>query len=259
MEIYYFLFMISLFIIMIKHLGECQNEQCPELRCGDKGPAIRFPFRLKEMQPHHCGFPGFDVICTQANDTVLELPISVKLSIKRIDYKSQVIQLYDQDNCLLRQLQGLNLSSSHFHFQYKEKVYTSEFYALFNCSPVQVPEYNPISCLSGPGYQVYALPSNTGPGTDADSLMIITSCTRMHNDLYIPYDVIFRAHDKILPLEWKEPECRHCEAKGRMCGLKNNSNTSEIKCWSKVTQGIVFYNGVSPFVFVYSNFSRRRL
>ncbi|KAF5442952.1 hypothetical protein F2P56_035557 [Juglans regia] len=229
MEIYHFLFLISLFIIML-YLGECQNEQCPELRCGDEGPAIRFPFRLKGMQPHRCGFPGFDVFCTHANDTVLELPISVKLYIKRIDYKSQVIQLYDQDDCLLRQLLELNLSSS--HFQYKEEVNTYG-YALFNCSSRQVlPEYiDPISCLSGLGYQVYALASNMG---DPKLLMIITSCTRIYNDLLIPYDIILRGHDKILPLEWKEPECRHCEAKGRMCGLKNNSTTSEIKCSSKL-------------------------
>lgn len=235
MEIYHLiLFLISLFIIMI-YLGECENEQCPELRCRDKGPAIRFPFRIKDMQPHHCGFPGFDVFCNHANDTVLELPISVKLSIKRIDYKYQVIQLYDQDDCLLRQLLGLNLSSA--HFQYNEVVNTYGHYALFNCSSTQVlPEYiDPISCLSGPGYKVYAFEDST---VDSNGWTIITSCTRIYNDLYIPYDVILRDHDKILPLEWKEPECRHCEAKGTMCVLKNNSTTSEIKCSSKDTPGI---------------------
>ncbi|KAG2701832.1 hypothetical protein I3760_06G062100 [Carya illinoinensis] len=236
MEIYHLiLFLISLFIIMI-YLGECQNEQCPELRCGDKGPAIRFPFRLKDMQPQHCGFPGFEVFCTHAKDTMLELPISVKLSIKTIDYKSQVIQLYYQDDCLPGQLLGLNLSSA--HFQYKEVVNNNgKYYALFNCSSTQVlPEYiDPISCLSGPGYKVYAFASTT---VDSNSLTIITSCTRIYNDLYIPYDVNLRDHDKILPLEWKEPECRHCEAKGWMCGLKNNSTTSKIKCSSKDTPDV---------------------
>jgi hypothetical protein len=44
---------------------------------------IRFPFRVIS-QPEHCGYPhpGFTLSCAHTNDTVIELTISVKLSIK---------------------------------------------------------------------------------------------------------------------------------------------------------------------------------
>ncbi|XP_065616733.1 putative RING-H2 finger protein ATL21A [Quercus suber] len=72
-------------------LGEGHNS-CPELRCGDDGPPIRFPFRLRDRQPdQHCGNPGFDLYCSHNNDTVLKLPTSVKAFVKHIDYKSQLI------------------------------------------------------------------------------------------------------------------------------------------------------------------------
>ncbi|RVW87547.1 Rust resistance kinase Lr10 [Vitis vinifera] len=44
-------------------------------RCGDQGPLIQFPFRLKD-QPCHCGYPGFELSCTENNQTMLELPVS---------------------------------------------------------------------------------------------------------------------------------------------------------------------------------------
>jgi hypothetical protein len=102
-----------------------------ESRCGGHGPAIRFPFRLNS-QPDHCGYPGFNLSCTDTNHTVLELPISVKLFVKKIDYKSQVIQLYDPDNCFPRQLRGLNLSSSPFQFK------DSPYYGLMRLCLIQL-------------------------------------------------------------------------------------------------------------------------
>ncbi|RXI05145.1 hypothetical protein DVH24_006402 [Malus domestica] len=84
---------ISFFILftagLMINLGACQNE-CTESRCGDYGPPIRFPFRLREKQPSHCGYPGFDLSCDRSNNTVLELPVSVKFFITSINYKSQL-------------------------------------------------------------------------------------------------------------------------------------------------------------------------
>ncbi|KAJ6959247.1 hypothetical protein NC653_037534 [Populus alba x Populus x berolinensis] len=30
--------------------------------CGNRGPDIRFPFRIKDKQPDHCGYPGYDLL-----------------------------------------------------------------------------------------------------------------------------------------------------------------------------------------------------
>ena len=117
-----------LFVLFIIDLGEGYYS-CPELRCGHHGPPIRFPFQLKDRQPNqHCGYPGFDLYCNDKNDTLLELPTSLKVFVKQIDYKSQLIQVTDSDNCFLRKIPGLHLSSP--PFQFKKSLYN---YSLFNC------------------------------------------------------------------------------------------------------------------------------
>ncbi|KAK9912527.1 hypothetical protein M0R45_036389 [Rubus argutus] len=78
---------------------------CKEFKCGHHGPAIKFPFSLKGKLPDpHCEYPGFLVSCNEKHQPILELPIPVKLPIKSINYKTQKIQLYDPENCLLRKL-----------------------------------------------------------------------------------------------------------------------------------------------------------
>ena len=83
---------IPTLLLFVLFIGEGHNG-CLELQCG-YGPPIRFPFRLKDRQPdQHCGYPGFDLYCSHNNDTVLELPNSVKAFVKNIDYKSQLIEV----------------------------------------------------------------------------------------------------------------------------------------------------------------------
>jgi len=212
-------------------LGEAQNVCADESPCGDHGPAIRFPFRLSS-QPEQCGCPGFDLSCTDTNDTVLELPISVKLFVKEIDYISQVIQLYHPHHCFARQLRGLNLSSSSFKFEVEEGDYL-EHYALVNCSPRAMNYEYPISCLRGPTYQVYA------PSIYMNIADLPISCTKMYNLGPIPDGISLDGHDKIVRLKWSRPECGQCEVKGKKCRLKNNS-TDSTECFRKDTKGTYY-------------------
>ena len=57
-----------LFLGLSAQIG-ANPDECKEQSCSPDGPAIRFPFRLKD-QPHHCGYPGFEVSCTEKNQTV---------------------------------------------------------------------------------------------------------------------------------------------------------------------------------------------
>ncbi|XP_059445429.1 PR5-like receptor kinase [Corylus avellana] len=157
-----------LFLVFVVGLGEGQNG-CHEFGCGGGGPAIRFPFRLN-TQPHHCGYPGFTLSCTHTNDTKLELPIFAKLFVKKIDYKSQVIEVYDPDHCFPRQLQDLNLSSSPFLFKQQHQL----DYALFNCSSKETQTNYAISCLGDPSHEVRAFYSHN----DIKNLAI-ASCKKM--------------------------------------------------------------------------------
>jgi hypothetical protein len=223
----YFLLLFA--FIAVGH-GEGQNE-CSKLRCGRHGPAVRFPFGLKNRQQDHCGFPGFYLSCTDTHDTLLELPVSVKLFVKKIDYKSQVIHLYDPDHCFPRQLQGFNLSSSPFDFN-QDRMNTNDSvgYSLFNCSQAKGKDNSishRISCLSGPGNQVYATDSYADIGD-----LPTSSCRKMYDVRNIPYHIML-GDDKVFELKWDSPACKNCEGKGMNCRLKNMGNGSETECFAR--------------------------
>jgi hypothetical protein len=226
---------LFLFLAFTVDLEEAQSA-CDESRCGHHGPAIRFPFRLNS-QPEHCGYPGFNLSCVDTKHTVLELPISVKLFVKKIDYKSQVIHLYDQHHCLPGQLQGLDLNHSS-PFQFKVEGYLRNR-TLFNCSPREETDYSIlISCLSGPTYQVYY-------SYVIDTFLI--SCTKMYTLRSIPYGII-EDHDKFVQLNWSTPACTHCEGKGMRC-MKSNSSGWGTQCYIPIqTKGILSIRLITTFV-----------
>jgi hypothetical protein len=226
---------LFLFLAFTVDLEEAQSTACNESRCGDHGPPIRFPFRLNS-QPENCGYPGFNLSCVDTKHTVLELPISVKLFVKKIDYKSQVIHLYDQHHCLPGQLQGLDLN--HSPFQFEGYPYLSNR-TLFNCSPREETDYPYlISCLSGPTYQVY-------DSYDIEPFLI--SCTKMYTLRSIPGGIIFD-HDKFVQLNWSTPACTHCEVKGMRC-MKSNSSGWGTECYIPIqTKGILSIRLITTFV-----------
>ncbi|KAK9994766.1 hypothetical protein SO802_024469 [Lithocarpus litseifolius] len=210
---------LLLFVLFIVDIGEGHNT-CPELRCRAEGPPIRFPFRLKDRQPdQHCGYPGFDLYCSHNNDTVLELPTSVKAFVKNIYYESQLIVVTDSDNCFPRKILRLNLSSPPFQF----KNYYLSNYSLFSCTPDKESPYL-ISCLSNFSTSVYAFFSDD----DIDDLPIL-SCTKMYTVSSVP-DVIWNLPS--LELTWSEPaKCGHCERKGKKCRFQNNSTDLKTECF----------------------------
>lgn len=231
---------ISSFLLAVSIIDhvEGQNE-CAELQCGGFGPSIRFPFRLNS-QPNQCGYPGFNLSCTTRNETVLQLPFLVNFFVKNIDNRAQVIHLYDPQHCLPRQLRELNLSSSPFRHKYE---YGSDF-AFYNCSPTERNSMYayPVSCLSGPSYQVYTFDSYSNIND-----LPIASCTKMYNLRNLP---IIPGVDDILELKWSIPACGHCESKGKKCRLKNNSTKSETECFSEPTKGIVSIQ-IPPFCSIF--------
>ncbi|KAJ6411046.1 hypothetical protein OIU84_007740 [Salix udensis] len=100
---------------------------CREERCKKHGPVIRFPFRIKGKQPDYCGYPGFDLSCTDRKETLLELPTSMKLYVNEIDYASQLIVARDPDECLPKQIRNFSLSRSPFGSGYKGLIPSETF------------------------------------------------------------------------------------------------------------------------------------
>lgn len=164
--------LISLFLFLsvkfFAGIGASQDDCQILSSCSEQGPLVQFPFRLKD-QPHSCGYPGFELACVQKKQTMLtmlELPNSVKLMVKKINYKSQEIVVQDPDHCLSRQLLNFNPNASLFRFKLennfpqKHKEVVQDF-TIFNCSsPKEESDYfQPIRCAVG--NSVYAVPSSS--------------------------------------------------------------------------------------------------
>ncbi|XP_062074897.1 rust resistance kinase Lr10-like [Humulus lupulus] len=187
-------------------------------KCGEKSPNIRFPFGLKHDQ-NHSAYPGFELSCS-AKHTVLEFPkSSLKFFVKDIDYRAQVIEVYDPGNCIQRQLLKIHDLPSISPFLFAQDFLTN--YTLFNCSIDEGDSslyYESIPCLAGPGFTIYLSESQSA----IEDLPIY--CTKVN------YRVLFSGISaNKLHLKWVEPNCGHCEAKGKRCGPKYNNNGTNLE------------------------------
>ncbi|VVB06534.1 unnamed protein product [Arabis nemorensis] len=73
---------------------------------------VSFPFWLFPKHSSSCGYPRFNLYCTDRHETALNLPNSGPFLVQEI--KSQRIRLNDPDNCLARRLLSFNASESPF-------------------------------------------------------------------------------------------------------------------------------------------------
>ncbi|XP_050221752.1 rust resistance kinase Lr10-like [Mercurialis annua] len=217
-----FSFFILLMLVLVNH--GVVTEECQESRCGRHGPIVRFPFRLQDRQPDHCGFPGFVLSCKK-NHLLLELPNSVKLYVDKIDYASQYLFTSDPDKCLSRYLlksrSSFNLSTTPFQFMDDS---LSNFF-FFNCTSIDRDMRVQMSCLSSPGYDIYAFEADYPIG-----FVYLAYCTKIFNISSIPGAIVDETN--FLRLNWSKPDCGFCAKQGKYCRLKKNS-TSETECFDK--------------------------
>lgn len=242
-ELLYFFCLLFVSSINCAEIGASKDE-CMVSRCSDQGPAVRFPFRLKD-QPENCGYPGFELSCTETNQTILDMPFSVKLSVKNIKYKSREIVVEDPNNCLQSQLQNLRLSASPFNFKLNHSFELQDF-TFFNCSANRsdssyfksIKSFSK-SCSFLPGNPLYAVDSRTSL-TDLD----VSSCRRIYN-LSLPTYYIYEGENRLY-LKWEESICGNCEAEGKKCRLKkSNGKKPETECIT----GTVFISYPGCFIF----------
>ncbi|GLT61356.1 hypothetical protein SLA2020_340690 [Shorea laevis] len=185
---------------------------CEVERCGTT--KVKFPFRLPS-QPPHCGYPGFNLSCSERNEALLHLPNLSNISVKNIDYMKQLIQVYDPDNCFPKKLTSDPLSSSYFNLAEGSKY----DFTLFSCPPEGNRDLDwEIPCLSDTSSKVYA--------QTADSYVNyfpLLHCTKMRDVMEVPY-ALMTGQSKVLQLSWNEPNCRDCEKRGGTC-VGNGSGT----------------------------------
>ena len=207
-------------------------DHCVESRCSENGPAIRFPFRLKGIQPERCGYnSSFDLYCTERNQTMLQLPSSVKLFVKKIDYKSQVITVSHPENCIVSELANLNISASPFLYNYPYYYTYIGNFTLFTCPVVseEIAEKRrnesagSFTCLDHAGFQVVAFYSFSYILT-----IPLMSCHKMYSIFSAPREILDQKAD--VSLSWTDPYCGNCEARGGKCTPREYSFESQPGC-----------------------------
>ncbi|KAL3032658.1 hypothetical protein AAZX31_02G094800 [Glycine max] len=193
------------------------GNQCTD-KCG--GVSIQFPFYLRNSKLNHTAEypPGFDLLCTENKKTlILELPnVPTKLAVRKIDYKSQQIQIYDPANCLPSQLLQLsNASISPFQFpSYDYAFKTRRNFSFFRCDSMS--SSCPILLLSS-YLDVIRFPE-------------ILSCTKVKDVLSANWMDQYSLYDPTVTIEWSKPDCKHCETQNQKCKWKN-STKGETECF----------------------------
>ncbi|KAK4277539.1 hypothetical protein QN277_015526 [Acacia crassicarpa] len=215
----------SLVLLLLIHIGWCQQRHCKELRCGRHG-VVRFPFRLKDKHPAECGYPGFDITCYHHRHLLLQLPTpsgSVDLFIKHIDYPSQSLQAYDPQNCLPALLLKLH-NSTISPFKFESATGFESDITFLNCSSNGLngfrSRFQNIDMFSCPIYVGYSEIDFM-----AEDLLF---CTKMIN---ISSNQLGNILQNNVLFSWMKPNCTGCERKGQMCQLMKNKGTKDdIEC-----------------------------
>lgn len=223
-------------IIFFFFLPQIAANKCHESRCtmSYDTPLVRFPFRLRNYQPSRCGYSAnFDLSCNEQKQTILTLPSSSgALTVERIYYTEQILQINDQNKCILKRFLDNDLSLVGSPFQFEHDL---ENYTFFQCSP-KAPillDFLPITCLSNDNYKVIALFSRFAGQPPSNCTVISTAMVPFQS-----YDQWQSSYFDV-SLTWGVPDCRSCESFGRVCGLKKAS-TSKLDCSSPKSGTMIF-------------------
>ena len=225
---FFFLFMRLFGVI---NGDRSQYDECKASRCSHHGPPVRFPFWLKDQAvPDHCGYLGFELSCSEEKRrTILQLPNSVKLLVKKINYTSQEMVVRHLDDCVQRQIVNRNISATPFHF-----TNSIDYFSFFSCLDDKSKSYgfwsrSPSTC--SPSDTVYVFPS----AYDLTEVNL-TSCRKIFNAT-LPKYILDGEYE--FSMNWSNPNCRNCEAQGKQCQRKKKSNSTEpeIECIHKPAKG----------------------
>ncbi|KAJ9539271.1 hypothetical protein OSB04_032004 [Centaurea solstitialis] len=225
---------LNIFILLLLLLPSFSTSQynCPFAFCGSTTFIVRFPFRLVGQQPAICGYPGFDLRCNRQGTMLLTLPKSGDFLVRTIDYRSQVIQLYDPSGCSAARLSNLDLSGSPF------SVSTTRNYTLLSC-PVEVTtaRFPTVACLSNSTYSTVATTSVSFATEMANQTRCrVMGPLRYPTSRYRGQEGLSSDLNMDISLTWDNPNCQECTVDGGTCGYTNTS-MQEIACFNDSEKG----------------------
>lgn len=211
----------SFFLLSFSRLSaDSPNNVCRVNRCRPGGPPIHFPFRIRDIQDEHCGFPGLDLSCDNRSQAILQLPNLQDFVVDSIDYKQRYVSLKDPDNCLAKRLTNSRFSSSLLVVRYYES------FVFANCSVDFSDDFgnHRVSCLSGEQYTVMF--------RFADDFATRYFSKRGCSTWTVSVPMGWLFSEDSISLTWDLPECRLCEASGGRCGPKGSTD-SDFGCIHK--------------------------
>ncbi|XP_052210145.1 putative RING-H2 finger protein ATL21B isoform X2 [Diospyros lotus] len=208
--------LLLLFFFFFFPLAAFSGETCSPITCGLIGPPIRFPFWVPGR--YTCGYKGFDLSCHHRRP-ILTLPDAGDFLVSRIDYQNQVLFINDPDFCLPKRLLNFSLAGSVF-----QKGPNWANVTFLNCSSeFPMEQFVPVLCLSG-NHNYTTVVSTDGTHVPPSCRILGTVSAPTYDQYTFNMDLL-----ESLPLTWKFPNCRSCEAGGGTCGLKSG----------KVYQGVL--------------------
>ncbi|CAM8939714.1 unnamed protein product [Rhodiola kirilowii] len=213
--------LICQLLALLASVHSQSDQQCVESRCSRGGPAIRFPFRIVNRQPEHCGYPGFDLSCTEDGKTKLSSSFPVSFFLHKINYATNQVQILTPRVCFAKQLLNLDLDPI------ASLLMVLEPYTLYNCSSRTKADRSyssqEVRCLAQRGSKVIAI------GSDYFILqsLSLVGCTKMY-DVSYPSNIFA---SRII-WQWSLPEgCIGCESDTKICNRTKSGNQTIIQCF----------------------------
>ncbi|XP_076898674.1 putative RING-H2 finger protein ATL21A [Bidens hawaiensis] len=219
-------FFLHLLILHILPTSLASSYNCPVSFCGSNAYSIRFPFRVLDQQPDVCGYPGFNLECNKQGNMVLNLPNSGSFSVRTIDYRSQVIQIYDPSGCSASRRFSLDLSGSPFLGS------PSRNYTLLSCQvEVTRSRYITVGCLTNSTYSTLATSSESFAIRMANRTACeIIGSIRSPISWYQDQEGLTSDLNMDISLTWDNPNCQECVEEGGTCGY-TNTTMQDIACF----------------------------
>ncbi|KAK6158872.1 hypothetical protein DH2020_006186 [Rehmannia glutinosa] len=204
---------------------------CPTSYCGSF--SIDYPFKLQNSKPQNdCYYMNLTCNNTLGNlgQPIVNLPYSGNFNVRYIGYYDPYIVLYDPENCLMRRLMNLNLSSSPF------KAIAYENYTFYMCpsdaSPIGYYVF-PIDCLSNNTNSTVAT-ALAEPDT-----MLQYGCKVIGSWLLPvlePHQFEFNGINDDLYLGWNSTSCKACQENDPPA----DTGGSEDNLWRKFAESPYF-------------------
>ncbi|CAN8253993.1 unnamed protein product [Cochlearia groenlandica] len=217
------LFLLFFFIFPL--LNASEPKRCYSSSCGGTNIDVTFPFWLPPKHTSSCGYPGFNLYCTDRHETALKLPNSGPFLVREI--QSQRIRLNDPAKCLARRLLRFNTSESPFSPLHLVN------YTFLSCPNEEIKPsmFKPVHCLGNSTTSFFAIPF--------ELVGSMPSSCQIFKTLLLPVSspLVVDLNDQDLWLKWDSPDCTGCDDFTSICGFANN-NTLQVKCFAYVDSGL---------------------